>query len=82
MVDWPLDSMPGNHSLPPLDAAGQSTSRADEQVKRQAASGQVSRAMAHVSKHRCGARRGDMVADRPPDARYGKSTGPLWDAAG
>jgi len=37
MIDWPLDSVPGNHRLPPLDAAGQSTSRADEQVKRQAA---------------------------------------------
>jgi len=74
MVDWPLDSVPGNHSLPPLDAAGQSTSQADEQVKRQAASGQVSRAMARVKTQMWSTTGGH---GRRPASRYGKSTGPL-----
>jgi len=56
----------GECSLPLSDAAGQLVDIEGGWACKMAGSGRVSSAVAHVSKHRLGTRRGDSIADQPP----------------
>jgi len=62
----PADYGTGNHGLPPppSDTAGQSVDVAGGWARETASSGQVSGAMAHLSKSRHAARRRDAIVDR------------------
>ena len=73
-AQWPIGRREGNRraSPPRADVAGQSVSVVGGWARTLADSSWVSGTMAHLSNHRRGARWGDTIADRPPDAGYGR----------
>jgi len=70
MADWP-GRWAGESPCPPSDMDNQSMSRAGGEHE-MVGNGRVSFAMAHLSKRRHGERRGNAIANRPPDAGYGR----------
>jgi len=70
MADWP-GRWAGESPCPPSDMDNQSMSRAGGEHE-MVGNGRVSGAMAHLSKLRHGERRGNAIANRSPDAGYGR----------
>jgi len=86
-AQWPigLRATGGESPCPPpprVDVAGQSLNVVGGWARTSADSSWVSGTVAHLSNHRRGARWGDTIADRPPDAGYGRPPGLLSDTAG
>ena len=62
---WPIGPQTAGRGIPrprPSDAAGQSVDFAGRWARKTAGNGQVSGAVAHVSKRRCGAQWEDAIA--------------------
>jgi len=82
MADQPLDDGPGHRRapFPTSDASGQPVDVVGGRAHKMACSSCVSGAIAHLSKCRCGERRGDATADQgvwdtpgPPSDTAGRS---------
>jgi len=72
MADQPPDGGRGNRRPPPSDATGQLVDVAGGWAHKTAGSGWVYGTVVHLSKRRHGVRQRDAIANRPPDAGYGR----------